>query len=332
MTAPVVCRSKTINLVHYQWLFKEGCDAVDEKCMLLLLWYSCQACKSWISFRRLARLQLLWCSEYCDEATTAVRSSSWMKRQHSKYDNMILHYRQKKIHCCCATLRHTNVGVYQHQQPTKNQQKHAHARVDPTRLDDRREGGGEDARYVSLAAPCVHYQKSDHLFCKSLFVPPSSRSMVSFWIFCMKCISKIRAKNFQVHTSLGICNEILQRSTDTDTDISLLFFSCLVLILYFLPTWNKCSLLQFQACFRIFKFSFSFFLVGLSNAITKLMKLASCCLSWQQKKEIQLHRETIFPLTAFFAIVVIVTSPPQIVSLAIIWLVSFSSIQVGKWD
>ena len=69
MTAPVVCSSKTINLVHYQWLFKEGCDAVDEKCMLLLLWYSCQACKSWISFRRLARIQLLWCSEYCDEAT-----------------------------------------------------------------------------------------------------------------------------------------------------------------------------------------------------------------------------------------------------------------------
>ena len=142
---------------------------------------------------------------------------------------MILHYRQKKIHCCCATLRHTNVGVYQHQQPTKNQQKHAHARVDPTRLDDRREGGGEDARYVSLAAPCVHYQKSDHLFCKSLFVPPSSRSMVSFWIFCMKCISKIRAKNFQVHTSLGICNEILQRSTDTDTEIFLLGFDIVFL-------------------------------------------------------------------------------------------------------
>ena len=50
MTAPVVCRSKTINLVHYQWLFKEGCDAVDEKCMLLLLWYSCQACKTRVGF------------------------------------------------------------------------------------------------------------------------------------------------------------------------------------------------------------------------------------------------------------------------------------------
>ena len=275
---------------------------------------------------------LIWCSEYCDEATTAVRSSSWMKRQHSKYDNMILHYRQKKIHCCCATLRHTNVGVYQHQQPTKNQQKHAHARVDPTRLDDRREGGGEDARYVSLTAPCVHYQKSDHLFCKSLFVPPSSRSMVSFWIFCMKCISKIRAKNFQVHTSLGTYVMRYFRDLPIQRSLCPSFLAWFWYCISCLHTWNKCSLLQFQACFRIFKFSFSFFLVGLSNAITKLMKLASCCLSWQQKKEIQLHRETIFPLTAFFAIVVIVTSPPQIVSLAIIWLVSFSSIQVGKWD
>lgn len=53
-------------------------------------------------------------------------------------------------------------------------------------------------RRATLSAkdpPCVHYQKSDHLFCESLFVPPG------LWIFCMKCISKIRAKNFQVHTS-----------------------------------------------------------------------------------------------------------------------------------
>ena len=218
MTAPVV-HSKTINLAHYQWLFK----AVMQQWTKSMLQYSCQE----LDFPPTLNIAI-W-----SHRRSFSRSSSWMKR-HSKYDNMILHYRQKKIHCCCATLRQAHTLVYQHQQPTKNQQKHAHARVDPTRLDDRREGGGEDARYVSLTAPCVHYQKSDHLFCESLFVPRWSRSM--------DFLHEVHFKNScQKFSSAHLLVYVMR------------YFTCI----YY--RYSREMLTFCSSCFCIFEFSFSSF-------------------------------------------------------------------------
>lgn len=185
MTAPVVC-SKTINLAHYQWLFK----AVMQQWTKSMLQYSCQE----LDFPPTLNIAMR------SHRRSFSRSSSWMKR-HSKYDNMILHYRQKKIHCCCATLRQAHTLVYQHQQPTKNQQKHAHARVDPTRHDDRQEGG-EEQRWAQKIL-LVFTTRNLIIFFVKVFL---SHQVYGF--FAWSAFQKFVPKIFKC-TPLGICNEIL---------------------------------------------------------------------------------------------------------------------------
>ena len=107
------------------------------------------------------------------------RHSSWMKRQHSKYDNMILHYRQKRYTVGIAYSSISN-------RPKTSKNMHMQGWIP----GDSRRKSKEISSLCSLWV-FTYYQKSDHLF-----VPPTNSIVPGFSrIFCMKCISKIRAKN-----------------------------------------------------------------------------------------------------------------------------------------
>ena len=156
------CCSKTINLAHYQWLFK----AVMQQWTKSMLQYSCQELDfppTNSEFCDMKPPPQLFAQFFVDEETLKI----W---QHD-----IALQAEKDTLLLCHFAASTHIGISASatdQKPAKTCtcKGGSNATWRPTRRRRRATLSAKDP-------PCVHYQKSDHLFCESLFVPRWSRSM-----------------------------------------------------------------------------------------------------------------------------------------------------------